>query len=279
MTLQKNTKIALLAIMAVVAVSIPSVYAVAQTSIQDYCDPEPTATVNAKYWICHDLHPRITSLENLTIVNGTDGVDGQDGAVGPQGPTGAIDQLQIDDIYAEIAIIDQKINPVYNTWVDEYQSLPNCDQFFNTPILGACEEVRSLWISQYQQDAFTNEIATILEIEQGLGYSARVDQMQLEIDASGSNIISDTAYWIHASYQLESGDNNHNTNCAFDETVIQSGYTVDGSGPLMSGLSVLGSWVSSTTPDVYATKMFFDGTPAPGLSLIHHHVLCAKLTP
>lgn len=87
MTLQKQTKIALIAIIAV-AIGVPAAYAVPQLSIDDYCDPEPTSTIKAKYWLCLDLHPRVTALESITLVNGTDGVDGQDGADGAQGLQG-----------------------------------------------------------------------------------------------------------------------------------------------------------------------------------------------
>lgn len=62
----KNKKFALFAILAIVAISIPVAYAVAQESIDDYCDPAPTSTIKAKYWICNDLHPRLTALESET---------------------------------------------------------------------------------------------------------------------------------------------------------------------------------------------------------------------
>lgn len=81
----KNKKIALFAILAIVAVSIPVAYAVAQESIDDYCDPAPTSTIKAKYWICNDLHPRLTALESVTVVNGTDGINGINGTDGIAG--------------------------------------------------------------------------------------------------------------------------------------------------------------------------------------------------
>lgn len=87
MTLQKQTKIAIIALIAV-AIGVPAAYAVPQVDIDDFCDPAPTSTVKAKYWLCLDIHPRVTALESITVVNGTDGQDGADGATGPQGPAG-----------------------------------------------------------------------------------------------------------------------------------------------------------------------------------------------
>ena len=96
----KNKKIVITAIVVTAIMTFSMTSAAFGTGIMmplsGWCEPVTELgyqVVDAWFYVCDNIDPRLTALESVTVVNGTDGINGVNGTTGPQGPQGTYEHL------------------------------------------------------------------------------------------------------------------------------------------------------------------------------------------